>query len=1031
RAATILQGAGDYVAFEAESNVTFTNGTPAFWITTNDVTASASGVLYIAGTTDNALAPHSFALYQIKFSKAGTYNLYYRFRADPARTVADQFTANSCLIPNALGTFTTAGPAGLADFHTAASNGGQAPANNVFDWQREADSATYVVSDADVAAGVPLVLSIGTREAGFMVDRWVLSPDPALTDAALDALSNSDTSVVVQGANDAFVAFEAESKASLIAGTPAFWITTNDATASASGVLYIAGTTDNSLAPHSFALYQIQFSKAGTYNLYYRFRADPARTVADQFTANSCLIPNALGTFTTAGSAGLADFHTAASNGGQAPANNVFDWQREADTATYTVSDADVAAGVPLVLTIGTREAGFMVDRWVLSPDPALTDAALDALPNSGAQVAAPAIDKAVGSASLTTVTLQFTRPLAAATVNAGRFTLSGGVAVTVAALDVDDPRRVTLTTGAQTQGTVYTVTVTGVTDTSGTPVGPNTTKTFTAWKLAEGWATTEIYLGIVGATVADLTGAAAYQVGTPSEVRWVKGFQLNNDPRGPNLGAELNALFTPPSAGVHNFYVNSDNESELLLSLNESEAGLQSLNIFPLSPDVFDEATLVASPTPLAAGTRYLFVGRVKSDGGDFRLNVASQPASSTTPAADLPVLGGSRISTFVNPDLGNVTFNQQPANATAAAGDRARFSVRVTATEAPVYYQWRVNGAVIPDATRVSYITPPLTATDSGKVYSVVVSVAGKDTTSSNATLTVQGTSIGNLQPYVGINFVGGGDNVGGALTAVDVAGVVWQENWNNLAGSAFDQVTLRDAAGATTPVTFSAAPTEHWYCGTLAAGDANGTMLQGYIDVGASLDPFVLTLNGVPSGTYNVVVYSVGFPFQASYEEAFSVTGATASPTLHVKAESGLEFNASPVFRRMTSTDENNRGALGNYVQFDNVSPAADGSIAISTAWESTNVGNTHQPAVNGIQLVKVGALAIPATLSATLQGGSLSISWTASAAGFVLESSVALGTGASWGIVAGTPNPITGAGSTTVSATTGTRYYRLQK
>ena len=141
RAATILQGTGDYVAFEAESDVTFTNGTPAFWITTNDATASASGVLYIAGTTDNALAPHSFALYQIKFSKAGTYNLYYRFRADPARTVADQFTANSCLIPNALGTFTTAGSAGLADFHTAASNGGQAPANNVFDWQREADTA--------------------------------------------------------------------------------------------------------------------------------------------------------------------------------------------------------------------------------------------------------------------------------------------------------------------------------------------------------------------------------------------------------------------------------------------------------------------------------------------------------------------------------------------------------------------------------------------------------------------------------------------------------------------------------------------------------------------------------------------------------------------------------------------------------------------------------------------------------------------------------------------------------------------------
>jgi hypothetical protein len=1033
KAATVLQGATSaYVAFEAEGNPTITNGAPAIWITTNDATASGNSVLYIAGTTDNALAPHSFALYQIKFATAGTYHLYYRFKADAARTVADQFTGNSCLIPNLLGTFATAGATGLVDFHTAASNGGQAPANNVFDWQREADTAAYTVTAAEVAAGLPLVLSIGTREAGFTVDRWILSPDPALTDAALDALENSETSVVVQGASDAYVAFEAETKARLIAGTPAFWITTNDVTASASGVLYIAGTTDNALAPHSFALYQIKFATAGTYHLYYRFKADAARTVADQFTGNSCLIPNVLGTFTTAGAAGLADFHTAASNGGQAPANNVFDWQREADTAAYTVSAAEVAAGVPLVLTIATREAGFTVDRWVLSPDPALTDATLDALPNSGARVAAPSIDKAVGSASLNTVTLSFTRPLAAASVLANRFTVSGGLAVTAAVLDVEDPRRVTLTTGAQTQGTVYTVTAVNVTDTSGTPVGANTTKTFTAWKLVEGWATQEIYLGATGSTVADLTGSAAYIAGTPSEIRWVKGFQLNNDPRGPNLGAEISAFFTPPAAGIQNFYVFNDDEAELLLSSNQTEASLQSLNVFALSTaPVFDDAIVAASPA-LTAGQRYLLVGRVKSGGGDFRLSVASQPAGAGTPAANLSVLGGSRISTFVNPDLGNVKFDQQPANATAAAGDRARFSVKVTATEGPVYYQWRVNGTDIPGATRTTYYTPVLTAADSGKVYSVVVSVAGKDTASANATLTVQGTTASNLQSYIGINFVGGGDNLPGPLTGVDVAGVALQENWNNLTGTTFDQVALRDAAGANTPITFTATATDHWYCGTLGAGDANGVLLQGYLSAGASLDPFALTLNNVPAGTYNLVVYSVGFPFQASYEESFSVTGATASPTLHVKAESGLEFNASPSFRRMTSTDANNRGALGNYVQFDNVRPAADGSLTITAAWESTNVGNGHQPAVNGIQLVKVGAApALPVSLSAALQGANLTISWPASAAGFVLESSAAIGAGAAWTTVAGTPNPITVAGSTSVSVAAGTRFYRLKK
>ena len=50
-------------------------------------------------------------------------------------------------------------------------------------------------------------------------------------------------------------------------------------------------------------------------------------------------------------------------------------------------------------------------------------------------------------------------------------------------------------------------------------------------------------------------------------------------------------------------------------------------------------------------------------------------------------------------------------------------------------------------------------------------------------------------------------------------------------------------------------------------------------------------------------------------------------------------------------MTSTDANAR-ASGNYVQFDSVKPAADGSFALSTTWVSANVGNTHQPAINGI-------------------------------------------------------------------------------
>ncbi|MGZ8939303.1 MAG: Ig-like domain-containing protein, partial [Limisphaerales bacterium] len=840
--ATILQSAGsDSVSFEAETPSPIINGSPAFWVVTNDAAASGGKVLYINGTTDNALAPHSFVQYQIKFATPGTYNLYYRWKADAARTVADQFTANSTLIPNTFGAFSTAGSAGAANYHTGISNGTQAPANNVFDWSREPDgTTTYTVSAADVAAGVPLVLSIGTREAGFVVDRWVLTTaTEVLSDATLDAVQNSETSVVNQGASENHVAFEAETKGTIINGTPAFWTVTNDAPASAGAVLYIGGTTDNALAPHSFVQYQIKFTQPGTYHLYYRYKADPARTVADQFTANSTLIPNTFGNFRTSGPSGLADFHTSASNGSQAPANNVYDWQREADgSTTFVVSAEDVAAGVPLIFSVGTREAGFMLDRWVFSPEGALTDAALDALPNSGAAAVLPELVRATGSAALNQVTVIFNRPLNPGTVAAGDFSVNG-LSVNTATVDADDARRVYLTTTAQTQGTTYTVTVNGVSDTSGNAIAANSTINFTGWKLVEGWATTEIYQSITGSTVEDLKSSPAFLARTPDEVRWVKGFQLNNDPRAPNMGARITAFFQPPGNGAYNFYVNNDNEAELLLSTDQTEANLQSLGLFPLSPPAFDDVTFAASPS-LNSGQRYLLEGLVKSDGGDVYMNVAAQPATSPTPGSTLPVLGWNRMSTFVNPDLGIVTFTQQPANAVSTVGSRATFTVKASASEAPLYYQWKVNGADIPGATRPSFTTPVLAGTDSGKVYSVVVSVAGKDTASANATLIVNAGEPSNLQPYIGINFVGGGDNLPGRLTAVDVAGVVQQENWNNLAGSQFEAVSLTDAAGSATPVTLSAAATEHWYSGTLGAGSADGVMLQGFLSTGASLEP-----------------------------------------------------------------------------------------------------------------------------------------------------------------------------------------------
>ena len=60
------------------------------------------------------------------------------------------------------------------------------------------------------------------------------------------------------------------------------------------------------------------------------------------------------------------------------------------------------------------------------------------------------------------------------------------------------------------------------------------------------------------------------------------------------------------------------------------------------------------------------------------------------------------------------------------------------------------------------------------------------------------------------------------------------------------------------------------------------------------------------------------------------------------------------------------------------------------------------------------------------------GAITISWPASAAGYLLKGSPTLGAGATWTTVAGSPNPIAGAGSINVNVVAGgASYYRLEK
>jgi hypothetical protein len=1028
QSATIFQAPNStYAAWEAEDTFSIVNGSPTRWEVKSDATGSGNRALYAAGSNGTA-APASFASFAIRFRAAGDYTLYFRWRADKSFTDLDPNSANSYYRPNSFGNL---GP-DVANYGVSAVNNSRTPPS-VNNYAVGSETQTYSVTQAQVDAGVPLILKFGTREAGMFIDRVVLSLNP-LTEAEFNALPNSDTDVIPQGANESFVAFEAERVSVIVNGSPTRWEVKNDATASGNQALFAAGS-NGTAAPASFASFAIRFRAAGDYTLYFRWRADKSFTDLDPNSANSYYRPNSLGDL----GPDVANYGVSAVNNSRTPPS-VNNYAVGSETQTYTVTQAQVDAGVPLILKFGTREAGMFIDRVALSLNP-LTEAEFNALPNSGS-VARPGLVKAVGSASLTSVRVTFDRPLSAGSVTAQRFTLSGGVNVSDAVLDPNTSRDVILTTSAQAQNIRYTVTVNGVTDVNGNPVASNSEISFTSWKNAAGWITRELYHNVTGGTVIDLQNAANFP-DNPNSVEFVRSVSIGADLQAANFGARFRGWFIPPQPGAYEFYLFADDDALLSISLDDSPANLSPVLQVAGPSQSFDPAVVYVSDT-LVAGRNYLFEVLYAQNTASASLGLAARRVGTQGNVADLPLLGGNAVSTFVNPDAGAVQIIAQPGSVTVPAGNRVRLRVIAAAPlGGTLFYQWQLNGNNIPGATRPTYVTPVLAASDDGNKYRCMISVNGADVPSADATVTVGPAEPARLLPYIGINFASGegaGTTVGAALAPNDVAGAVLQENFNNLFGTNIDDTqVLVDASGQATPVTIAVydPATESIVPAAVNIGTGTGSantsadhlLMQG--SLANNNLPLTLRLSGVPPGNYALIVYSVGFNFNSTYEEDFALAGGETYPTLTVRGQVSTDFIADPTLVRMSSTNPANRDH-GNYVMFENVSPAANGTFLLTVTPQSTTIGNTaYFPPVNGLQLVKVNPVANRPSLTVARQGASFTISWTSDAAGFLLEASSALGVSASWRTVSGVPNPLPGAGSTTIAPASASQFFRLRK
>ena len=112
-------------------------------------------------------------------------------------------------------------------------------------------------------------------------------------------------------------------------------------------------------------------------------------------------------------------------------------------------------------------------------------------------------------------------------------------------------------------------------------------------------------------------------------------------------------------------------------------------------------------------------------------------------------------------------------------------------------------------------------------------------------------------------------------------------------------------------------------------------------------------------------------------------------------------------------------------------DAVSPATIGAIALREESGTTGIQNIDNLKIGTsyTDVLTVTNVVVP-TLSATLSGGSVLISWPTNATGFNLESTTNLTSPIIWGS-AGSPTPVGSNNVVTISSPTGIQFYRLRK
>lgn len=211
------------------------------------------------------------------------------------------------------------------------------------------------------------------------------------------------------------------------------------------------------------------------------------------------------------------------------------------------------------------------------------------------------------------------------------------------------------------------------------------------------------------------------------------------------NYGARVSGFIIPAESGSYDFFIRSDDASQLYLSTSEKAPDPSTDT--PIAEetgccDAFHETgngdpESTQAPIALVAGKKYAFLAFVKEGGGGDYLQVAMRKVGDPTPAGSLKPLGGTQIGANARPTKGEPQITQQPV-LPAKMEEGQPWSVSVDGLVAPVGYgypvlvQWQKNGADIPGANAKTLSIATVSKNDGGTYRAVLSAPSGKTATS-----------------------------------------------------------------------------------------------------------------------------------------------------------------------------------------------------------------------------------------------------------------------------------------------------------